>query len=340
MGSARMKAFIFRKACSRTWCVALLLVAALAPGSQTPAPIKIRLALQWNHQAQFAGYYVALDKGYYAAKGLDVTLLEGGPDKDPLEELRIGGANVVTQFLSTALVARDRGLPLINLAQVVERSTLTLVAWKDSGIQRIEDLGGRRVSLWGDQFNAPYLALFKARGVRPVVVPQYYSVELFLRRGVDACSAMEYNEVHRIYQAGVDPGEVSVFSMHDLGFGFPEDGLYCLESFGAENPAAACAVADASMQGWQRAQEAPDEALASVMKRTRTSHLPVNEAHMRWMLTTMLKSIYPEGGGSWNPGTLSRGDYDRTVRLLFERDLITNASSYEAITGKGTVRVQ
>jgi NitT/TauT family transport system substrate-binding protein len=318
---------------------ALIIMAASGLRSQGPAPTKIRLALQWNHQSQFAGYYVALDKGYYAARGLDVTILEGGPDKNPIEELRSGTADVATQFLTGALTAMNGGTPLVNLAQVVNRSNLTIVAWKDRQVKRIEDLEGRRVSLWGEQFNAPYLALFKARRVQPAIVPQFYSVELFLRRGVEACSAMQYSEVHRIFQAGVDADEVTVFSMQDLGFGFPEDGLYCLPSFAARSPAAGQAFAEASMEGWKTAGRTPEEALAMVMKRTRASHIPANQAHMRWMLTTILKSIFPEAKGAWKPGELSREDYARTVSLLLERGLIKAAPSYEVFAGKDLARV-
>jgi NitT/TauT family transport system substrate-binding protein len=318
---------------------AALLLAASGLGSQGPASAKVRLALQWNHQSQFAGYYVALDKGYYSAKGLDVTILEGGPDKDPVEELRSGAADIATQFLTGALTARDGGTPLVNLAQVVNRSNLAIVAWKDHRIRRLEDLQGRPMSLWGEQFSAPYLALFKARSIQPRIVPQYYSVELFLRHGVEACSAMQYNEVHRIFQAGVDADEVTVFSMHDLGFGFPEDGLYCLQSFAARCPEASRAFAEASMEGWRTAQKSPEEALAMVMKRARAVHLPANETHMRWMLTTILKGIFPESTEAWNPGELSREDYARTVSLLLERGLIKAAPSYEAFTGKESARV-
>jgi NitT/TauT family transport system substrate-binding protein len=319
--------------------IPFLLLLGIQPCTQSHGPTPVRLALQWDHQAQFAGYYVALDKGIYASKGLDVTILRGGPGLDPVEQLRKGMADVATLWLTSALVARDKGLPLVHLTQVVNRSNLEIVAWKDCRIGGVRDLDGRRVSLWGEPHRAPFLALLASAGARPQIVPQYYSVELFLRRGVEACAAMKYNEHDRIFQAGVDPGEVTVLSLADLGFGFPEDGLYAPDSFATANPAAARAFAEASMEGWSRAAKAPEEALACVAERARASKVPANEAHRRWMLETMLQSIFPSGKDSWKAGELYRRDFERTVSLLKERGLITTAPSYETFTGEVGARV-
>lgn len=319
----------------------VLVMAALAGGrtpSQGGPPTPIRLVLQWNHQAQFAGYYAALDHGLYAAEGLDVAILRGGPDVDPVEEVATGKADVATLWLSSALVARDRGLPLVQLAQVVNRSNLALVAWRNRGIGSPKDLDGHRVSLWEEPHRSPFQAFFAAAGVKPVVVPQYYTVELFLRRGVDACAAMRYNEVHRIHQAGVDPEELTVIPLADHGFGLPEDGLYCLENFAAAKPSACRAFARASLEGWKLAARKPDEALAAVMKRARSAHLPVNEAHQRWMLKAMLESILPPARGGWEFGALSRGDYDRAVQILVGQGVIAAPPPHEALVVKGADR--
>jgi NitT/TauT family transport system substrate-binding protein len=149
---------------------------------------------------------------------------------------------------------------------------------------------------------------------------------------------MQYNEVHRIYQAGVDPEELTVIPLDEQGFGLPEDGLYCLEGFAAANPAACRAFAQASLEGWKMAAQNPDEALAAVLKRARTAHLPMNEAHQRWMLKTMLESIVPPGQGGWNLGELSRRDYDRSAQILRGQGVISAPPSYEALTLKGPGR--
>lgn len=283
---------------------------------------------------------MALQKGLYAKRGLQVTILRGGPDLEPVERMRKGAADVATTFLTGALMARDRGVPMVHLAQVVNRSGLLLVTRKNSGIKKIEDLDGRRVSLWGDQWNTPYLALFAARKVRPKIVPQNYSVELFLRGGVDACSAMHYNEYHRIIQAGVDPEEMTLFFLKDYGLGVPEDGIYALEPFYREHPDACRALAEASMEGWAAAAQAPGEALALVMDYARESHVPTNAAHMRWMLQTILPTIVPGQGDSWKLGELPRAEYERTVAQIVARGLIREAPSFDSFRGQGNGRAQ
>lgn len=315
----------------------LIVIAGLQlPGvhPQTSPPLPVRLALHWNHQAQFAGYYMALKKGFYAKRGLRVTILRGGPDQEPVERMRKGEADVATTFLTGALMARDRGVPMVHLAQVVNRSGLLLVTRKNSGIKNIEDLDGRRVSLWGDQWNTPYLALFASKKVRPKIVPQNYSVELFLRGGVDACSAMHYNEYHRLIQAGVDPEEMTIFFLGDFGYGVPEDGLYALEPFYRGHTDACRALAEASLEGWTAADEAPEEALALVMEYAREAHVPTNAAHMRWMLQTILPTIIPGQGDSWEMGELPRAEYDRTANLLAARGLIRNVLPFDSFRGR------
>lgn len=293
----------------------LALVASLAP-ARTPTPV--RLIPQWDHQAQFAGYYVALERGVYTRHGLDVTILRGGPGRAPLEVLGRGDADIGTFFLTAALVFRERGAPLVHLSQVMGRSHLVMVGWRDRGVTRVEDLDLRRVSLWGDQFGLAWLGLFEARAIHPVIVPQHYSVELFMRHGVDACSAMEYNELNRIFQSGVDPSEVTVMPLRDLGFGPPEDGIWALESFARANPDACRSFVAASLEGWQLAAADPAAALDIVMQYVTRAHVPTNRTHQEWMLRTVLPSIVPAPSEGRRIGELAQRDLERTVELLLQ----------------------
>jgi NitT/TauT family transport system substrate-binding protein len=194
--------------------------------------------------------------------------------------------------------------------------------------------------MWDDQFNSPFLSLFKRRGIEPVLVPQYFTVSLFLAGGVDACAAMHYNEYHRIYEAGVDAEEVTPLFMRDLGFGIPEDGLYCLESFYRKDPGACKAFAEASLEGWKRAAEDPGEAVSVVMRAARGSHVPANAAHTRWMLETILGTIIPRQGDTWKLGELSMEDYRRAADMLEEQGLIKRAPSYWTFRGEAPGRAE
>ena len=125
---------------------------------------KATLALLWSPQAQFAGYYVALEKGIYRKHGIDLTIVPGGPGRSPAEELRDGRADFAVLWLSGALRRRDAGTPLINITQIVQRSSIVLVARKSAGISVVADLAGQKVGLWDGDLGIPARAFFTARG--------------------------------------------------------------------------------------------------------------------------------------------------------------------------------
>jgi NitT/TauT family transport system substrate-binding protein len=196
------------------------------------------------------------------------------------------------------------------------------------------------VSLWGKAFEAPYRTLFSALRITPRTFPQNYSVNLFLRGGADACSAMYYNEYHQIYQAGFDKDEVGTLFLRDLGLGFPEDGLYCLDVLARENPALCEAFFEATMEGWRYAREHPEEAVDLVMNYVRLARVPTNRTHMDWMLRAILPCIFAAPGSSWRTGELSATDYLRTARALQEAGLIARYPSLETFRGKETPHVR
>lgn len=305
--------------------LAILLPATLFWATPLQAAQPLRLVLQWEHQAQFAGYYVAQELGYYAEEGLQVEIVPGGPAIDAPTLVENGEADFCSAMLAPVLArqaetAVDAERRLVLLLQLINRSTLTLVAWKNgadghSPIHSIADLDGRRVSLW-PAFATAYHQFFARQGVRPQVVPQHYSLSLFLRRGVDACSAMLYNEYHSLLQQGVNREELSLFDFHALGFYLPEDGLYCRRGFYQQQPQRCAAFARASLRGWQTARQQPQLALDLVMRQVEAANLPVNRAHMAWMLQQVLQAIFAPEDQAWPTGRLRPEDYTGAGTLL------------------------
>lgn len=299
--------------------------------AQTSEPVT--LVLQWQHQAQFAGYYMALAKGLYKQQGVDVRLQRGGPDIQPMELLKSGKADVACLMLSTALDQRSRGLPLVHLAQVVNRSNFLLVAWRNPAeggpIRDLPDLDGRTVTIWREDFRAPYRALFATRGVKPVILPQYNTFSLFLHQGAAAFAAMRYNEYHTLLQSGVREDEVRVFSLWDHGVRLPEDGLYCLADTWQRRPQVCRALARASLEGWCYARDHADETLDVVMDYVEKEHLPTNRMHMRWMLKELIASVFPGPGDAWTAGQLSRSAYEEALAVLKQENGAGTAPRYE-----------
>ena len=319
-------------------CAAAVFAVALNLGGQSASgagrPEKVTLLLQWEPQAQFAGYYMALEKGFYSDHGLDVEIIPGGPAIDPVEYLKNGKVDFATTFLSGALTAAGEGVALVNVAQVVNRSNLMIVARRSVAKVR-DDLDGKRVSLWGTSYRAAYLGYFDAAGIEPRILPQYYSVNLFLQRGVAACAAMEYNEYHTIMQAGVDPDELTTFYMRDAGFGFPEDGIYTRAMTARQRPGVCRELAAASLEGWEYCRQHPDEALGSVMAHAAAAHAATNRVHQSWMLDHVLAAIFPGENDGWQPGVLSRADYERTRTIMLAQGLTAGAPSYEYFVAPG-----
>ncbi len=311
-----------------------------ASPADTNALVAVTLMTQWTPQAQFAGYYMAREKGLYRQRGLDVAIIRGGADRDQREYLRDGRADFVTLWLTTALVYRDEGLPLTHLAQVIKRSNLVLVGWKDRGIREIADMNGRRLGIWEGPFRPPFLTFLKMHGVKADIIQQNYSINLFLRRGVDACSAMQYNEYHMLYQAGVDRDELTVFPIGSPEDPLPEDGLYCLQATAKKRPELCRTFAEASMEGWRYAAAHREETLDVIMRYVREAFIPTNRAHMKWMLDTILTTIFPPEGSPapWTPGELSAEDYRKTAAMLKRAGLIRKAPPFKSFVLQEGVR--
>ena len=284
---------------------------------------------QWKPQAQFAGFYVAKEKGFYKSHGIELTLLQGGPAFSSSEFLADGKADFVTMWLSNAIQMRASGHGIINIGQILQRSALMLVAKKSRGINKLEDINGKKAGLWGQDFQIQPMALFKKYNLQVTVIPQSFSVNLFLRDGVDVVSAMWYNEYHTLLNAGINPDELTPFFFQDYGLNFPEDGIYVLEKTFNKDPALSCAFVKATIEGWSYAFAHPDEALDVILEYMSQANVPVNRVHQKWMLNRMKDLIFPLDN-SGRIGMLESSDYQRVAGELKESGLIKEIPDYSS----------
>jgi NitT/TauT family transport system substrate-binding protein len=319
----------------RAWCalafLALAVVGSLlssADAAEQPIPLaKVTYLPHWIPQAQFTGYYMAAEKGFYRQHGLDLTILDGGPRKTVRKALASGEATFASHFLSSALKMRDDGLPLVHLAQVTQRSALMLVAHKSHGIHSVKDLDGKKVTLWED-FTAQPQALFRKYNLRVKPITQGPTINLFMRGGVDASSAMLYNEYHLFLNSGLDENEVTVitYDQHDLDF--PEDSILCLAETWRTKPDVCRAFVRATLEGWRYVLNNREESLRVVMRHTEQARTGTNRSHQRWMLERMCELIQPVTPGV-EMGGLSRETYERVVRELKKGGQIKSAPAFE-----------
>jgi len=284
---------------------------------------------QWNPQAQFAGYYVAYEKGFYKKHGIDLTVLQGGPNRPSSAFLTQGKADFGTLWLSTGIRLRASGQRIINVGQVMQRSALMLIAKKSHKIENPQDMQGKKVGLWSDDFQIQPKAFFKKYNLDVKVIPQSFSVNLFLRDGVDVASAMWYNEYHTIVNSGLNSDELTPFFFHEHGLNFPEDGIYTLEETFKRDPSLSCAFVKASIEGWLYAFSHPEETLDIVLKYMGRGKIPANRAHQKWMFNKMKDLITPPDHRS-AIGVLQPSDYQRVADALKEGGWIKEVQNYES----------
>jgi len=279
----------------------------------------VRLQLQWVTQAQFAGYYVALENGFYDEEGLNVAILPGGPDIAPPQVLAGGGADAMLNWMPSALAARERGLPVVNIAQPFVRSGLQLTCWADAGIATPADLAGHTVAHWFFGNEYPFLGWMNQLGI-PVdgsengvtLLQAGFNVDPLLQRQADCISTMTYNEYWQIIDAGVSEAELVTFRYSDYGMDTLEDGIYVLED-NLNDPAffdKMTRFVRASMKGWAWAAENPGAGAMIVLDYDETG--AQTETHQKRMMGEI--ALLVEGGD----GRLDEASYARTVRTLLE----------------------
>jgi len=256
----------------------LLLATALATLAVPAfAQDAVTLQLKWVTQAQFAGYYAALDQGFYEEEGLDVTIMPGGPDIAPTQVIAGGGADVIVEWMPAALAAREQGVPLVNIAQVFDRSGMQLTCWADSGIETPADFPNHTLGVWFFGNEYPFLSWMSQLGVNTdgkdedgvEVLKQGFNVDPLIQRQADCISTMTYNEYWQVIDAGFKPEQLVVFKYEDQGVATLEDGLYVVADK-LKDPAFVARMAkfvQASAKGWDYARKNPAEAAKIVLDR-------------------------------------------------------------------------
>lgn len=277
----------------------------------------VTLQLKWVTQAQFAGYYVAQAQGFYEAEGLNVTILPGGPDVAPTQVIAGGGADVVIDWMPSALAAREKGLALVNIAQPFKSSGMMLTCRKDSGVATPADFAGKTLGVWFGGNEYPFLNWMNKLGLPTdgsaggvTVLKQGFNVDPLLQGQAACVSTMTYNEYWQVIDAGLAPEDLIVFKYEDEGVATLEDGLYVMEDKLAD-PAfedKMVRFVRASMTGWKWAEENSDAAAMIVLENDETG--AQTEAHQKRMMGEIAKLT------AGSNGALVEDDYKRTVAAL------------------------
>ena len=321
---------------SKTILAAICSTMLIALSFNTQAGDKFTLQTKWVTQAQFAGYYVALENGYYDDEGLDVTIKSGGPDIAPPQVMAGGGADILIEWMPAALASREKGLNLVNIAQPFKSSGMMLTCRKDSGISSPSDFADKTLGVWFYGNEYPFLSWMSklnmatdgsAGGV--TVLKQGWGIEPILQKQADCVSTMTYNEYWQVMDGGLSADELVVFPYDEQGVSTLEDGLYVLEE-NLTDPAfvdKAARFLRASMKGWEWASNNSDAAADIVLENDMSG--AQTEKHQRRMMGEVNKLTA-------NGGKLNVNDYQRTVDTLLgsDSDPVINGEPVGAWTHK------
>ena len=286
---------------------------------------QITFSPQWTSQSQFAGYYVALEKGFYAEAGLDVNIVHPTQSNGAMSMLKKGSTDIITSELIQAMITTDRDVRLVNLLQTTQHSTLVLIS-RIKDVKQLSDLSGHRVGTWKVGFNEIPQMINRMQRLGFEWVRFINPINLYISGAIDATLVKSYNEQILFAMSGITPESVINFS--DLGFDFPEDGLYVTEEFFNKYPMQCRQFAEASRKGWEWVRNNREEALEIVMKYIKEENVPTNIYVQKWMLDTILK-VQEDVKGKTPSYRLSMYSFNRVNDILVEYGIISGAIEYD-----------
>ena len=312
---------------------AAAVAAALGMGRAQAAPklTHVTLQLKWVTQSQFAGYYAAVEKGYYTKAGLDVTLKVGGPDITPEQVVLAGQADFGLDWLPNLFATREKGGKIVSIAQVFARSGMTELTWKDSGINTIKKMAKKKVGVWCCGNQPELFAALTKNGINPAsksavtIVNQPFDMNLFLQRKIDAAAAMTYNELAQVLETK-NPAtgklytlaDLRVFKYESLGTGMLQDAIFVRGDWirNARNQATARKFLEASFKGWIWCRDHYRDCVNIVLKNGPT----LGRGHQTWQMNEINRLIWPSPTGV---GVMWPAAAARTVAVAIQGKLIT-----------------
>ena len=333
LGLAAIATLVFA-ACSSSGGSASPSVGIGGPGG-TLTPVKFQL--QWVAQSQFAGYYAAVDQGYYRDAGLDVSFLLGGPNINNVQVVATGGADIGTAWLPNMLQSREGGTDLVSIAQIFQRSGTRMAGFKAANITSPATMAGKKIGSWlGGNEPELFAGLTKA-GLDPTkenIIKQNFDMSGLLKGDLDVAQAMIYNEYAQVLEAKnpktgalYTPADLNVVDFNDpsVGTAMLQDQIFASDKWlkTGTNADVATKFLQASFKGWIYCRDNPQKCVDIVL--SKGSQL--GASHQAWQMNEINALIWPSPAGI---GLLDKTLYDQTVSIATTYKVLKAAPSADA----------
>ncbi|HJO80634.1 MAG: ABC transporter substrate-binding protein [Acidimicrobiales bacterium] len=302
---------------------------------------QVSLQLQWVTQTQFGGYFAAVDQGIYDKYCLDVEIREGGVDIVPQQQLASGATDFAVSWVPKALVSREEGMDIVNVAQVFQRSGTLQVAWADSGIDEPADLAGKVVGSWGWGNEFELLAGSRKAGVNPdsdyELVQQSFDMLALLTGEIDAAQAMIYNEYAQVLEA-TNPAtgalytadDLSVINWNDVGTAMLQDAIWADGAKLANDEHyedITTRFVAASLEGFLYCRDNSDKCVDIVLD----NGSALGRSHQAWEMNEINGLIWPSPDGI---GMMDKGLWDQTISVATSESILASVPDSGAYTTK------
>lgn len=289
-----------------------------APKNET----NVSLRLQWVPQAQFAGYIVAKEKGFYKDSGLNVDLRPAGPDLKPQSTVAAGTDDIGVGVSNVVITARSNNVPLVTIAQIFQDSANRYVLKQNNKINSLTDLKGKKVGLWTGGDEVEFLAMLKKTGMKSsdvTIVPQGFEVTPFLQNQFVLSQVTVYNELNLLRAQGYTDDKLQILSPADYDSAIVSDNIFTTEKYLNEHRKVVEAFLKASLHGWQYAIDHPEETVDIIVRYSKELH----REQQKLQLAEVLKLVKARSAAQHGIGYINEKDYQTAERILFDSGQIT-----------------
>ena len=282
---------------------------------------------QWTAQAQFAGYYVAQEMGFYYKAGIDVEIVHPSVTQSAISRIRNNESQATTLQLAQAMEIVNDGIPLVNILQTSMNNAMVIVSRR--GMNPLDQIGAK-VGIWNAGFGQIAIGMSIKENLNYRWIPFATNVNLFLSGALDATLAMSYNEYYQLVQTGIELSDENVYRFCDHGYNIQEDGVYMTREYYEAHKDQAKKFAEASRQGWEWAIQNPDETLEIVMKYVQKDHIATNRVLQKLMLDEVLRLLKDRESGKYE-FCLRPDMVEQASNLMLENGMLERQVTYNEL---------